>query len=180
MSASTGSTVLGLSFLVLMILLGLVLFIRVRKGLADKRARQEARDRAEAWRAAQMNRPALAGEEVEQFKGWYLNQQRPAAVLSLGEEIEPGPLGCHVGGRAWIPEGEAWPTTLEGAPLQFLAQLDFADLPPLADFPRSGVVQFFTGADDLYGANFDDLFVGAFRVIWRPAPPATELHPRIL
>jgi uncharacterized protein YwqG len=172
MSASTGSAVLGFSFLVLLILLGVVLFIRVRKGLDDRRARQEARDRAEAWRAEQMNRPALAGEEAEQFKGWYLNQQRPAALLSLGQEIEPGPHGCHVGGRVWIPQGEAWPTTSDGAPLQFLAQLDFADLPPLADFPRSGVVQFFTGADDLYGANFDDLFVGAFRVIWRPAPDA--------
>lgn len=171
MSASTGSAVLGISFLVLMILLGVVLFIRVRKGLADNRARKEARDRAEAWRAEQMNKPALAGEEVEQFKGWYLNQQRPAAVLSLGEVVEPGPRGCHVGGRVWIPEGEVWPTTSEGAPLQFLAQLDFAELPPIVDFPHTGVIQFFTNADDLYGANFDDLFAGAFRVIWRPVLP---------
>lgn len=173
MSASTGSTVLGISFIVLLALLGVILFIRVRKGLVDRRAREEARSRADAWRAEQMSRPALASEELEQFKGWYLNQQRPAVTLSLFEEIEPGPRGCHVGGRVWIPEGEAWPTTSDGVPLQFLAQIDFADLPPLADFPRTGVLQFFTGADDLYGANFDDLFDGAFRVIWRPEQAAS-------
>jgi uncharacterized protein YwqG len=115
-----------------------------------------------------MSKPALTSEEVEQFKVWYLNQQRPAAILSLAEEIEPSRRGCHVGGRVWIPDGEAWPTTSKGVPLQFLAQIDFADLPPLADFPSAGVLQFFTGTVYLYGANFDDLFDGAFRVIWRP------------
>jgi uncharacterized membrane protein len=39
-----------ISFIVLLILLGVILFVRVRKGLADRQARQEARDRAAAWR----------------------------------------------------------------------------------------------------------------------------------
>lgn len=167
MSASTGAAVLFASFLVLILLLGIVLFVRIRQGMASRRERNEARARAEVWHAGQLNRPAMTPDEEESFRVWYASQGRAAALLKLSDAIEPGPRGSHAGGRVWMPDGEAWPTSKDGAPLQFLSQIDFAGMPALPEFPREGVLQFFIGPDDLYGANFDNPFDGAFRVLWR-------------
>lgn len=168
MTPSTGAAVLGAALFILLVLLGLVLVLRTRQALANRKARDGARAKAEAWRAEQMNRPAVSQEEDAAFRTWFLRQARPAVLLQLSDPVQPGPNGSHIGGQVWMPEGEEWPRSATGQPLQFLAQLDFATLPPLPDFPTQGVLQFFTGPDDLYGANFDDVFDGAFRVIWRP------------
>lgn len=168
MSPSTGAAVLGAALFVLLILLGLVLVLRTRQAMANRKARDAARARAEAWRAEQLNRPAVTPEEDAAFRAWFPGQARPAVTLQVSDPVQPGPNGCHIGGQVWMPEGEEWPRSVNDQPLQFLAQLDFASLPALPDFPTQGVLQFFTGPDDLYGASFDDLFDGAFRVIWRP------------
>lgn len=168
MSPSTGAAVLGAALFVLLILLGLVLVLRTRQAMANRKARDAARARAEAWRAEQLNRPAVTPEEDAAFRAWFPGQARPAVILQVSDPVQPGPNGCHIGGQVWMPEGEEWPRSINDQPLQFLAQLDFASLPALPDFPTQGVLQFFIGPDDLYGASFDDLFDGAFRVIWRP------------
>ena len=43
-----------------------------------------------------------------------------------------------------------------GAPMTFLAQIDCTQLETLPDFPHTGLLQFFVGTDDVYGADFDD------------------------
>lgn len=97
---------------------------------------------------------------------------RPALLLELLEE-EPGPLGSKVGGVPYRVRGEAWPTDTEGRPLTFLAQLNFADLPPLEGYPESGILQFFIGRDDLYGCDFmrpEEGDLARFEVRWIPEP----------
>lgn len=61
-----------------------------------------------------------------------------------------------VGGQPYLPEGAVWPTDPSGKELFFLAQLNFAEMPPLEPFPTEGIVQFFIADDDLYGMDFDD------------------------
>jgi len=61
-----------------------------------------------------------------------------------------------VGGQPYLPKGAVWPTDPSGKELFFLAQLNFAEMPPLAPFPTEGIVQFFIADDDLYGMDFDD------------------------
>jgi uncharacterized protein YwqG len=74
-----------------------------------------------------------------------------------------------VGGSPYLPKGTAYPTTPEGAPLFFLAQLNFADMPALAPFPTKGIVQFYINDDDLYGMDFDDgENPDTFRVLYFP------------
>ncbi|WP_380129726.1 DUF1963 domain-containing protein [Deinococcus sonorensis] len=68
----------------------------------------------------------------------------------------PGPAWTSkLGGRPCRPPGDVWPLAHDGTPLVFLAQIDFAEFPPLPGFPERGIVQYFIWEDDLYGANFD-------------------------
>lgn len=41
--------------------------------------------------------------------------------------------------------------------MKLLAQINFADMPGLPDFPDTGILQFYISvSDDVYGLNFDD------------------------
>lgn len=76
-----------------------------------------------------------------------------------------------LGGVPYFPKNMAFPTVREGEfagkPLKLLAQLNFGDLPKLADFPTEGILQFFAFPDDLYGADFDaPCNQNSFRVIY--------------
>ncbi|WP_128891781.1 YwqG family protein [Erythrobacter sp. HKB08] len=103
---------------------------------------------------------------VEEFVEWQAANELPAAFI---ETTGPAPEtrgGNRIGGQVWLPEGTEWPVARDGKPMTFLAQIDFAELPPLPDYPASGVLQFFIGRDDLYGANFEQPEMGDFKVLW--------------
>ena len=96
------------------------------------------------------------------------------------ERGEPGLTASKVGGTPYLPRGEAWPVDGAGKPMVFLAQVDCAGLAALPDFPHTGLLQFFTGADDVFGAEFDDLTrPDGFRVLYReevdPAVTAADI-----
>jgi uncharacterized protein YwqG len=74
-------------------------------------------------------------------------------TLEVGE---PGLTDSKMGGTPYLPRGEAWPVCSYGAPMTFLAQIDCTQLKDLPDFPHAGLLQFFIGTDDVYGADFDD------------------------
>ncbi len=74
-----------------------------------------------------------------------------------------------VGGVPYLPKNLAWPTNPEGRGLFFLAQINFAETPPLAPFPSKGILQFFINDDDLYGMDFDNgENPDTFRVLFHP------------
>jgi uncharacterized protein YwqG len=75
-----------------------------------------------------------------------------------------------------LPIGEAWPTDPQGVPLEFIAQIDMGDCRSLDDFPRDGILQFFIGRNDLYGANFDHPREGTFIVRHCRPDGAGALH----
>ena len=53
------------------------------------------------------------------------------------------------GGEPDLPPGTAWPTSADGAPLNFVAQFDLSSMPPLNDgrLPASGVLSLFVAED---------------------------------
>ncbi len=137
-------------------------------------AEQQERHRAE-FRAANPEGPPISDEEHAAFQAWLQAQQRPALRLVPDPALEVGPDGCRLGGPAWLAEGQEWPLSRGGRPLEFLAQLDFAQLPPLAGFPESSVVQFFIPSDDdVWGVDFDDPSRGDARVLFRPNGSGTH------
>lgn len=163
------------------VLAATVLFFFVQWALGAwrnlRQARAVRRDTA-AWVAANPPAPPFTDAQFAAFCTWYEAQALPALRLEVGEAAPAAPGGSRLGGPAWLPDGEAWPRGRDGRPLDFLAQLDFAELPNLPDFPTSGLLQFFIGRSDLYGADFEKPDAGDFRVIWRLAPTgAGALHP---
>jgi uncharacterized protein YwqG len=55
-----------------------------------------------------------------------------------------------VGGKVfYFPENMEYPTDKEGNPLQFLAQINWAEVPRIEGFPESGLLQFFIDGDDM-------------------------------
>lgn len=68
------------------------------------------------------------------------------------------PIGVEIEGRSWLggapllPQSVAWPRSQDhGAPLHFLAQIDCADLPRVADceaMPENGLLLFFASINE--------------------------------
>lgn len=76
-----------------------------------------------------------------------------------------------VGGIPYMPSDFKYPLDErpeEGEkPLAFLAQINFAQMPPLKGFPSFGILQFFIGTDYLYGMDSEKpLLQAGFRVIY--------------
>jgi len=102
-----------------------------------------------------------------------LLSSRQAFVRAKAGAAAPNaaPWVSKVGGVPYLPKDAAWPTTPEGEDLFFLAQINFAEMPPLAPFPTKGIVQFFIHDDDLYGMDFDDgENPDTFRVLFHADP----------
>ena len=116
--------------------------------------------------------PVLAGQDdparlYARYEAWQAENILPALELVPSGEGTNRPDGTRIGGPVWLPDGEDWPLDRQGKRMTFLAQVDFAAMPPLPDFPTKGVLQFFIARDDLYGMNFDDPRQGDFRVVYR-------------
>lgn len=170
---------MSLSLLV-SILLGLAAGIGIRA--ARRRRRPRIAEDVPAWRRAFEEEnpigPPLTREEIDAFVAWRASLALPAVELLPDPERPVAAGGTRIGGPVWLGDGEAWPVDGRGAPLEFVAQVDFADLPPLPDFPTAGVLQFFVGRDMLFGADFEDPPRGSPRVLWRPdALDGGRLHP---
>lgn len=88
-------------------------------------------------------------------------------TLEPSEPGEPGLTESKAGGTPYLPREMPWPLDGGGQPMQFLAQVNCAELKGLPDFPESGLLQFFTGYDDVFGANFDNIQnTDGFRVLY--------------
>ena len=59
-------------------------------------------------------------------------------------------------GLPYLPRDSPYPLDIDGQPMILLAQLNFANIPPIADYPDQGILQFFLSAhDELYGADLE-------------------------
>lgn len=101
-------------------------------------------------------KPAIPDNELAKFKTWFLQETRPALALAPDPTLEISAAGSRLGGPAWLAAGESWPSDVRGVPLEFLVQLDCAECQELYGYPDHGIIQFFIGRNDLYGADFDD------------------------
>lgn len=58
----------------------------------------------------------------------------------------------HLGGVPYLPLDDEYPYTNRGYPFALFAQIHFAEMPPVPDFPTAGILQIFVdGMDDSLG-----------------------------
>ncbi|NEQ95218.1 MAG: DUF1963 domain-containing protein [Cyanothece sp. SIO2G6] len=58
-------------------------------------------------------------------------------------------------GLPYLPKGMSYPQTPEGEYLHLLAQINFAEAPPLEPFPQQGILQFFIADWGCYGCRHE-------------------------
>ena len=86
--------------------------------------------------------PLVYPPEMEEFRATFessgLRYATATASATMTEVWESKLLGVP-----WLPVGKTYPLDVDGEPLQLLAQVNFAELQPVADFPDEGILQFF-------------------------------------
>ena len=75
-------------------------------------------------------------------------------TVFLDESTRPdSPTTSKLCGTPYLPEHSPYPS-FDGDPLLFIAQFNFAELPPLPGFPTAGLLQLFLPDDDDWGVHF--------------------------
>ena len=121
-----------------------------------------------------LNHPAL-----RPYKDSICATARPCAEITLLPAEHLTIWQSKLGGQPYWPKDMEYPRNAKGRPLHLLAQINFAETPPLPDFPEDGILQFYiacnTGIQDPWGVNRKNpVWPDGFRVIYHPAP-ATEM-----
>jgi uncharacterized protein YwqG len=106
-------------------------------------------------------------EEILPFKDQLIESKTEFVEIEPVEEDDIKLWNSKFGGQPYLPKDIPFPTTPEGEELFFLAQINFAEMPPLAPFPEKGIVQFYINDDGRYGQNDEDPFAqDYFRVLF--------------
>lgn len=95
----------------------------------------------------------------------------PCVHITPGPDRTPGPTDSKFGGDYYLPAGA------EASELEFMAQINFAQVPRLKDFPERGLLQFFLCTEEeKFESFYEDGFAweqdtGFFQVRWYPEVP---------
>ena len=94
---------------------------------------------------------------------------KPYIEITARLEENLRPWQSKFAGVPYLPKDVEYPLDSRNQPMYLLAQINFAETPQLEGFPRHGILQFYIGADDLYGANLEDMTAQqGFRVLSFP------------
>ncbi len=87
--------------------------------------------------------------------------------ITAQSNAETGLLQSKFGGQPYWPKAQDYPKDENGNPLHLLAQINWAEVSSIADFPEKGLLQFYVADDDMYGLNLDNLADQSnFRVVY--------------
>lgn len=108
--------------------------------------------------------------DLEPFRDKIVDTRKAVIRVLPQSAIETTLWQSKIGGKPYLPKGSDFPTNPEGEQLFFLAQINFAETPPLPGFPTQGLLQFFIFDDDFYGQNIDHpTQQDHFRLLYFPA-----------
>lgn len=120
--------------------------------------------------------PRITIAEVDRFWAEVNAASLPMAHIKLDTKAPTEAQQSRLGGTPFAG-GQTWPVSpRDGKPMLFLAQINFADLPPLQDFPATGLLQLFVDCDDR--GNLANTEGEDDRVLrWHPMPEGGETLP---
>jgi uncharacterized protein YwqG len=108
---------------------------------------------------------------LEPFREKIESTQRSTVRIYPKAGISPQVTQSKIGGTPYWLQTMDYPRGVDGRTLFFLAQLNFAEIPPLEGYPSKGLLQFFIADDDLYGLDLDNPGQAQnYRVVFHPEP----------
>ena len=78
----------------------------------------------------------------------------PAYRLRVRRGKTPGLTDSKIGGLPYWDLSQPYPADEKGQPMQLLAQINFGAEDMDKPFPKTGLLQFFIGLDEMFGCNF--------------------------
>jgi len=95
--------------------------------------------------------------EWEQWQVILEKNTLPTLKINLTDTSITHVTQSKFGGKPYWPKEQDYPVDKAGTALNFIAQLNFSELPEnLDNYPTKGLLQFFIANDDLYGMEFID------------------------
>ncbi|MGV0023524.1 YwqG family protein [Phormidesmis priestleyi] len=93
---------------------------------------------------------------------------QPYAAIVLHPQPTLSLWQSKVGSVPYLPKNIEYPKGADGQELQLLAQINFAEVPSLPNFPQAGILQFYIAPEnELYGADLENLSAtDNFRVLY--------------
>ncbi|WP_291726298.1 YwqG family protein [Bernardetia sp.] len=105
--------------------------------------------------------------ELESYRSQLEDSEKDFIKITTEKVEKSSPTESKIGGYPFLPKGFAYPKDKDGTPLEFLAQINFLDVPQNDIYPKNGIIQFFISFDDLYGADLDyETLQEGYRVIY--------------
>jgi uncharacterized protein YwqG len=103
--------------------------------------------------------------ELDPYKELILSTKKEFVSIELQKKDNLSFITSKVGGVGYLPLGTEYPRSKSGEYLALLAQINFSEMPPLENYPREGILQFYIAEDD-YGMDYDNLLEGDIKVIF--------------
>lgn len=95
--------------------------------------------------------------ELEPYREQIEASIKPYLELKLTDNGNPTCWQSKFGGLPYFPKNCEYPKNWDGEYLYLLAQINFAEVPYIDDFPKEGILQFYIGDyNGLYGADIDN------------------------
>ena len=86
--------------------------------------------------------------------------------LTIQTNVTPGLFDSKFGGLPYWPPAMRYPTDSAGEKLILLAQIDLEQIGANAPLPETGLLQFFVGRGDNFGADWGKDVPSGFQVVW--------------
>ena len=122
-------------------------------------------------RRSQLRAPRITQVELDTLRARLAKANLPIARVKLSNDGPSGAATSRIGGPAYVDSlRRRWPVRgKDRRPMLLLAQINFAEVPALADFPSKGLLQLFGCVDER--GHLESLENKADRVIrWFPDP----------
>ncbi|MEP1696655.1 MAG: DUF1963 domain-containing protein [Paracoccaceae bacterium] len=96
----------------------------------------------------------------------------PIAKASVQARAQMSPQETRIGGAPLaIGDDKTWPMNVhDGSSLAHIVQINFAEMPPIEDFPTQGILQIFSALETMDETGGSDLLIR-----WDPDPQSVEL-----
>lgn len=98
---------------------------------------------------------SLSIEKFEQLKSIIIDKIKPCINIETYVSKDILPWDSKFGGNPYMLKSDIYPIDKDGIPMILVAQINYAQMPKLENFPDSGMLQFFISPSEKYDYGVD-------------------------